>query len=135
MRNGGFISPVKRTSQMGCGAEPHVNKKGRKQMEKEELEYTVIIDPAVNDRMFEHYEFLARVNVKAAERLLDGLLKDVRSLEYMPYRNPIYDRPYLSHGKYRYMLSCERYRIIYQIEGNTVYVDDIQACRQQEGGE
>jgi mRNA-degrading endonuclease RelE of RelBE toxin-antitoxin system len=101
-------------------------------MENEELGYNVIIDPAANDRMFDHYEFLARVSESAAEKLLDGLLEDIRSLEFMPYRNPVYDRPYLRSGKYRYMVSCGRYRIIYQIEGRTVYVDDIQDCRQSD---
>jgi len=55
--------------------------------------YTVIIDPAVNDRMYDHFEFLARVSETAAERLLDNLVMDMRSLEHMPYRNPVFNRP------------------------------------------
>ena len=47
-----------------------------------------------------------------------------------PYRNPAYDRPYLKTGKYRYMMSCNKYRIVYQIEGDFVFVEDIQDCRQ-----
>ena len=43
-----------------------------------------------------------------------------------------YDRPYIQRGKYRYMVSCGRYRIVYQIEGMTVYIDDIQDCRQSD---
>jgi len=101
-------------------------------MSSDEIKYNVIIDPAANDRMFEHYEFLARVSGSAAEKLLNGLLKDIRSLEYMPYRNPIYDRPYIQQGKYRYIVSCDRYRVVYQIEDTIVFVDDIQDCRQSE---
>ena len=101
-------------------------------MENEEIIYDVIVDPAANDRMFEHFEFLARVSETAAEKLLDELIKDMRSLEKMPYRNPVYDRPYLISGKYRYMMSGDRYRIVYQIEGNIVFVDDIQDCRQDD---
>ncbi len=99
-------------------------------MPNEERAYNVVIAPAANDRMYEHFEFLARVSVPAAERLLDGLLSDMRSLEQQPYRSPVYDRPYLPSGKYRYMLSCKRYKIVYQIEGATVFVDDIQDSRQ-----
>ena len=99
-------------------------------MAHKELAYTVIVDPAANDRMYEHMEFLARVSESAAARLLDNLIKDIRSLESMPYRNPIYIRPFAPSGKYRYMISCKRYRIVYQIEKETVYVDDIQDCRQ-----
>ena len=94
--------------------------------------YKIVIDPAANDRMYEHFEFLARVSEPAAEKLLAGLVTDMRSLEYMPYRNPVYDRPYLKSGKYRYMMSCGRYRIVYQAEDNTVFVEDIQDCRQSD---
>jgi len=94
--------------------------------------YKVIVDPAANDRMYEHFEFLARVSETAALKLLDRLVKDIRSLEHLPYRNPLYDRPYLKSGKYRYKPSCDRYRIVYQIEDNTVFVDDIQDCRESD---
>ena len=101
-------------------------------MENERKAYEIVIDPAANDRMYDHFEFLARVSEAAAEKLLDGLVTDIRSLEYMPYRNPVYDRPYLKSGKYRYMVSCGRYRIVYQIEENAVFVEDIQDCRQSD---
>ena len=101
-------------------------------MEIDEIVYKVIVDPAANDRMYDHFEFLARVSESAAERLLEELVNDIRSLGYMPYRNPVYDRPYLKNGKFRYMLSAGRYRIVYQIENNVVYVDDIQDCRQSD---
>jgi len=92
--------------------------------------YQVIIDPVANDKMYEHFEFLARVNVEAANRLLDNLLSDIRSLESMPFRNPVYNRPYLPVGKYRYMISNKRYHIIYQVSDSFVFVDDIQDSRQ-----
>ena len=101
-------------------------------MAREDLEYKVIIDHTVNNRMYEHVEFLAQVNEKAATQLLDTLLKDIRSLESMPYRNPVYNRPYIPSGKYRYLISNDRYHIIYQIEKNKVYVDYIQDCRQSD---
>ena len=101
-------------------------------MEREHAVYKVIIDPAANDRMYDHFEFLARVSETAAYKLLDGLMNDIRSLERMPFRNPVYNRPYLKSGKYRYMISCDRYRIVYQIEQNKVFVDDIQDCRQSD---
>ena len=95
-------------------------------------EYEVIIDPAVNDRMFDHFEFLARVSESAAEKLLDNLVADMYSLERMPYRNPVFNRPYVKSGKYRYMVSCERYLIVYQIVDSVVYVDDVMDSRQSD---
>jgi len=99
-------------------------------MDNVDMEYTVIIAPAVNDRMHDHFEFLARVSQSAAERLLDSLVADMHSLEHMPYRNPVFNRPYLKSGKYRYRISCERHLIVYQVVDNTVFVDDIQDSRQ-----
>jgi plasmid stabilization system protein ParE len=78
-------------------------------MEPDEIVYSVVVAPAVNDRMAEHFAFLARVAETAALRLLDALARDMRSLSDMPYRNPPYDRPYLQAGKYRYMLSGKGY--------------------------
>jgi len=99
-------------------------------MDNADKEYTVIIDPAVNDRMYEHFEFLARVSESAVEHLLDKLVADMRSLERMPYHNPVFNRVYLTSGKYRYMVSCEKYLIVYQIIDDTVFIDDIQDSRQ-----
>ena len=101
-------------------------------MEQTETVYHVIVDPAANDRMAEHLEFLARVSETAASRLLDELLADIRSLDHLPYRNPVYNRPYLPEGKYRHVISGKRYRIVYQIDGEFVFVDDIQDCRQDD---
>ena len=101
-------------------------------MEHEEQVYHVIVAQAVNDRMAGHFEFLARVSENAATRLLENLLKDIHSLETMPYRNPIYERPYLPQGKYRYMISCNRYLIVYRINDEYVFVDDIQDSRQDD---
>jgi len=101
-------------------------------MASEEIIYKVIVAPAANDRMAEHFEFLARVSESAANKLLDGLVDDIESLQKMPFRNPIYDRPYVPPLKYRYMVSNKRYRIVYQIVNDTVFVDDIQDCRQND---
>jgi hypothetical protein len=101
-------------------------------MECNERVCQVIIASDANGRMYDHFEFLARVSVDAANRLLDGLLKDIRYLRTDPFRYPVYNRPYLPVGKYRYILSNKRYRIVYQIIGNQVFVDDIQDCRQND---
>ncbi|MCL2752765.1 MAG: type II toxin-antitoxin system RelE/ParE family toxin [Defluviitaleaceae bacterium] len=86
----------------------------------------------MNDRMFDHFEFLARVSESSAERLLDNLVADMHSLERLPFRNPVFGRPYLRSGKYRYMVSYERYLIVYQVVDNTVFIDDIQDSRQSD---
>ena len=101
-------------------------------MVNDEKIYRIIINPAVNDKMYSHFEFLARVSIDAANNLLDILLSDINSLQNFPYRNPIYNRPYIPKDKYRYLISNSRYRIVYQIEGDYVFIDDIQDCRQSD---
>jgi plasmid stabilization system protein ParE len=101
-------------------------------VEPEKSPRQVFIAPAVYDRMYEHFLFLAKVNENAARRLLDTFMKDIRSLASMPGAYPVYDRPFLPKGKYRYMLSGKRYRIVYQIADDTIYVDDVQDCRQDD---
>ena len=92
--------------------------------------YQVLVSPAANDRMYDHFQFLAQVSEKAARSLLSQMMKDIKSLENMPQRNPYFERPYLEQGKYRYMPSNRRYRIVYQVIRNCVFVEDIQDCRQ-----
>ena len=101
-------------------------------MDNIDKEYFVSIDAGANDRMAEHIEFLARVSEDAAYRLLDEMIAGVHSLRKMPHRNPFYNRPYLPLNKYRYLIFDKRYRIVYQIDGDNVYVDDIQDSRQSE---
>ncbi|GHV95040.1 plasmid stabilization protein [Spirochaetia bacterium] len=94
--------------------------------------YRVMTAPSVNDRMYDHFLFLAQVSENGARKLLQTLIQDIQSLEHMPQRNPYFDRPYIEQGKYRYMLSGRRYRIVYQISNDTVFVEDIQDCRQDD---
>ena len=101
-------------------------------MDNADKEYFVFIAPAANDRMADHLEFLARVSEKAADRLLDEMMTGIRSLKSLPYRNPVYNRPYLPLDKYRSLIITGRYRIVYQITGNYIFIDDIQDCRQND---
>jgi mRNA-degrading endonuclease RelE of RelBE toxin-antitoxin system len=94
--------------------------------------YRILVSPSANDRMQDHFSFLAQASEPAARNLLTRLIKDIQSLEYMPQRNPYLDRPYLEQGKYRYKLSYRRYRIVYQIVKDYVFVEDIQDCRQDD---
>jgi len=96
-----------------------------------EQTYEVKIAPVAYHDLNSHFYFLARVSKGAALRLKNTLLADIRSLSDMPERNPLYERRGVAPGRYRYMLSDHRYRIVYQIVGNTVRVNGIEDCRQE----
>ena len=101
-------------------------------MENENKLYHVVVSPNANDHMYEHYRFLARVSESAAENLVNSLSDDIASLEFMPQRCPRFYNARIDSDEYRWMLSCKRYRIIYTITDDTVFVDDIQDCRQDD---
>jgi len=59
-------------------------------MHEIDKKYTVIVDPAVNDRMYEHFEFLARVSESAAERLLNQLVDDIQYSRHADDKSLLY---------------------------------------------
>ena len=101
-------------------------------MNPEKNSYKVIISPGAYNRMYDHFMFLAQVNEAAADRLLKTKLDDLKSLEKSIRNGLPYERPYTPVGKYRYLLSAKNYRIVFMIENSTVFVDDIQDCREDD---
>jgi mRNA-degrading endonuclease RelE of RelBE toxin-antitoxin system len=92
--------------------------------------YSVSVSPAAYDKMFDHMRFLARVSVPASERLYLSLEEAIKELKRNPKRCPIYTLPGKSNAELRYRLFGKRYRIVFEIIDNAVYVYDIQDCRQ-----
>ena len=93
-------------------------------------EYTVLIDPVAYDKMYSHMRFLAKVSVPASERLYKLLEDAVEELKKAPEICPIYTLPQKTDAELRHKLFGKRYRIVFEIVGNAVYIYDIQDCRQ-----
>ena len=94
------------------------------------VECEVIVSDAAYAMLDRHVAFLARVSTHAAVNLMDEILGDIESLSQFPERFPIFDNEFIQDGRYRKMLSAKRYLILYEIDGNGVYVDYIIDCRQ-----
>ena len=92
-------------------------------------EYKVEVSDAALAMFDSHIEFMARVSTGAATRLMNEILRDIKSLSTFPERFPIFDCEFIPYGRYRKMLSSKRYLIIYEIAGNNVFVDYILDCR------
>ena len=92
--------------------------------------YTLSADSAVYDKMFDHSRFLAQVSVSAAQRLHVELEKSFDFLKDSPESCPIYVPQNPVDAELRYKLFGKRYRIVFEIIGDAVYVYDIQDCRQ-----
>lgn len=92
--------------------------------------YLVHVAPAAYKRMYSHMAFLARVSVPAAERLSKEMEDTIAFLEDSPQSCSPYIPKTPIDEELRYKLFGERYRIVFEIIGNEVYVYDIQDCRQ-----
>lgn len=92
--------------------------------------YKIIVSGKAKQMLTEHTAFLARVSVNAANNLISSFKEASSSLESMPQRCPWFNKEYLPQYQYRSMLFDKRYLIIFQIQGNTVYIDYVIDCRQ-----
>ena len=92
--------------------------------------YDIIISDVALAMLDAHIDFMARVSMNAATRLMDEILGDIASLAENPQRFPSYENQFISDNRYRRMLSAKRYLIIYEIDCKTVFVDYIVDCRQ-----
>lgn len=90
----------------------------------------VLVEPSANNRLAEHIEFLARVSEQAAVRLYSTYEKALLFLENHAESCPPYAPDTPIDAQLRYKLFDSRYRIVFEIIGNAVYVYDIQDCRQ-----
>lgn len=78
-----------------------------------------------------HARFLASVSEEAAQNLINEFTMKAASLEAIHERNPWLSDRYLPVNKYRKMMLCKRYLIIYQVKNDKVYIDYMIDCRQE----
>lgn len=92
--------------------------------------YTVIVAGRADKMLLRHTEFLARVSIPAAKLLLKAFDELICNLEENPYLYQIDDDLNLPQGKYRRAIFLERYKALYCIEEDKVYLDAVVGCRQ-----
>ena len=92
--------------------------------------YDIIISEDALFMLDKHARFLAKVHQNAAINLVDQILDDIESLSSLPERCPFYNNAFVPNNRYRMLISCKRYLIIYEILDNKVYVDSIIDSRQ-----
>ena len=92
--------------------------------------YNVIISDKAMSMLASHVRFLAQVSTSAAMKLKNELIKEMKSLDYMPESYSWLAGTYIPHNKYRKKLVSKRYLLIYQIIDDIVYIDYVLDCRQ-----
>jgi hypothetical protein len=99
-------------------------------MDSSHKEYRVVISDEAAQMLVSHSRFLAQVSELAAFQLLAEFEHKAESLKKFPRRNPWLSDLLVTAGKYRKLLMAKRYLLVYQVKGNTVYMDAVVDCRQ-----
>ena len=94
-------------------------------------QYRVILAKRVRSQLLDHIAFLARVSPQAAKRLRDSFENIKERLKDNPFQFPTYSVFSRIQLPYRSALFGERYRALFTIEGNEVFIDSVVDCRQQ----
>ena len=93
-------------------------------------EYTVTIQDPALDMLLQHTRFLAQVSESAAVRLTEDFFREAKTLESMPERCPWLIDPMIPEYKYRKLIFGKYYMLIFQINGDQVFIDAMLDCRQ-----
>ena len=94
------------------------------------VKYTVIIASRVDKQLLRHIEFLANVSIEAARSLRVEYVKVLDRLEDNPYQFPLETDPVLRDSGYHKAIFYKRYKAVFLIEDNIVYLDAVADCRQ-----
>jgi hypothetical protein len=94
--------------------------------------FNVSIDPEAHRKLAHHIEFLSRVSEPAALRLYDAYAAALGQLGANAESYPKYLPKRQSDLLFQYLLLGKRYRIVFRISGEDVFVHDIQDCRQDD---
>ena len=92
--------------------------------------YTVVISRRADAMLVRHTRFLANVSISAAKGLIAEFDKILDSLENNPFQFPIETDYDLPAKKFRKVLFYKRYKALFTIEDETVYLDAVLDCRQ-----
>lgn len=93
------------------------------------MRYKVVVSDKARKMLKDRVYFLAKVNVDAAKRLREKIMKEIRSLEQMPERFPYLDEDN-QRSCYRKMIVPAWYMVIYLVIGDTVFIEYILDGRQ-----
>lgn len=87
--------------------------------------YDVRFHPRLGAQLERHAEFIARVSRPAAVNFRAEFLDLIRRLAENPYQFPLYDDPNLPDDVYRKAIFAKWYKVVFSVEGETVYIDAI----------
>jgi plasmid stabilization system protein ParE len=96
--------------------------------------YCINLSRRAEGMLLQHTEFLARVSPAAARRLISSSKEAKNKLADNPYQFPFADEldvPGIPPKTYRKCLFAGRYKALFLIEENDVFIDAVIDCRQE----
>jgi plasmid stabilization system protein ParE len=100
-------------------------------MQEHEVEtYRVVISKLASQQLVRLAAFTAKLEERLAYQLAADFRTAADSLQHFPYRNPVLRDDVYPMEKYRKMVFDKWYLLIYQIKGDTVYVEYVIDGRQ-----
>lgn len=95
-------------------------------------DYTVIVSTAAREAFHMHVEFLARVSIPSAKRLVASFRKELGKLAKDPFPYPNEDSPALPPGTYKKAFISHWHKMVFLIDKQYVYIDYVVDCRQSD---
>ena len=92
--------------------------------------YNIVFSSRVDKMVTDHVSFIARVSISAAKQFRRELADILKRIEDNPYQFPVDTDLNLPEDMYRKALFAKRYKVLFMLENQTVYVDAIVDCRQ-----
>ena len=92
--------------------------------------FKIYVDKPALEKFALHLEFLANISEQAATKLHNAYAESLAILESFPRACPAYISHLYPQREFRSRIFGKRYRIVFEILGNEIYVFDIQDCRQ-----
>lgn len=93
--------------------------------------HRIIIAGKARVQLLNHISFLSKVSVPAARQLRDSFAVVLSRLKENPYQFPIDQVFSQLNLPYRKALFDERYKVLFTVEDDVVFIDSVVDCRQQ----
>lgn len=91
--------------------------------------YRIRTASRIDGQLLQHTQFLSNVSIKAAKRFRDEYAETLRSIRDNPYQFPYDTDRNLPEGLYRKAIFARRYKALFYVNDDTVYLDAVVDCR------
>ena len=96
------------------------------------MKYEVIVSSMAEETLHLHVRFHSNVSIRAAKILRDAFKETIGKLSSNPFQFQEELDLNLPKGKYRWSILLRRYKVVFFVKGNKVFVDAVVDCRQSD---